>query len=91
MKNHKKSKIDYSRLRVSLKLFKNNGVVSTYLNGTKARFMSKLSHELWYKCLIKVTYGKGKNQYRELVQFMNEGEYTSKKEAICAFNAFMEL
>lgn len=76
-------------MKLQIKLF-NRGKVKEYRSGTKRRFTSIFTHVNFELCHIYVEYGKQKDNHNKLVTFYNDGEYTNKKEAIKALDAFLE-
>jgi len=69
--------------RVILKIVEPSGKTSIYYAGTNRRFFSKIRNYPKQGCRysIRVLYKKG---------LRNEGEYTTKKDAIHALRAFTE-
>jgi len=77
-------------MKITLKLVSKAGKVKWYFVGTKKRFIYWLTHGKFSKAIVRVEYGKEKDNHGKMVMFYNEGEYTNKKDALQALRAFCE-
>lgn len=91
MKNLQKTKFDRSHIDVHIKFTDKRGKVETYLRGTIKRFLSKLRGSSGRRIDIWVGYGKQKDVFGDTVMFTNEYSGTNQRDAIHAFEAFMEV
>jgi len=78
------------RVKITLKLWKNDGVMKTYHSTKTKRIFAKLKAEKFSKVYIKVSYGKGRTNRRTAEEFYNDGEYCNKSDALEALKAFLE-
>jgi hypothetical protein len=81
-------------MNFTLKVFKNNKLVSKCQTHSTRRFLKKLRTINWKnfspRVYLKVSYGKLLDNFGKLTNFVNEGEYTNKKDLWQAFEAFTE-
>ena len=77
-------------MQIKLTLVSRHGKVKRYRSGTKRRFMFHLTHDKFSKAIVRVEYGKEKDNFGKMVMFFNEGEYTNKHDALQALRAFCE-
>ena len=78
------------RLGLTLKVWDKSGVVKTYRRRSKRAFASLIGRVSGEKYTLKVIYGKYKDVFGKVVQFINEGEYKTKKDLKYAFKCFTE-
>lgn len=78
------------RLGLSLKLWKNDGVVSSYRFQKKSRLLAVAKATSWQKSYLKVFYGKGITNTGKLEDIYNDGEYEELEELKLALSAFTE-
>ena len=90
IRTHKRKKIPEIAVSIIIKMLKNGKEVCSIHSGTPSRFISRIQSKSFDVCLIKASYGKHINNFGELVEFTNEGEYKNKKDALNAFEAFIE-
>ena len=84
-------RLEDAGIKVILRLVFKGGKDRMYLKGTSTRFIQRIKAVGWVKCFIRVEYGMGIDQDGKKVMFYNEGEYTSRKEALSvAQKAFNE-
>lgn len=78
------------RIKITLKLWSNDGTVKIYHPPTIRRFLSTAKANKWEKAYVRVVYGKGVTNSGKIEQIYNDGTYFSLPELKDAFLAFTE-
>lgn len=90
LKTNQQKKTKEIAVSLGLKLFKKGKEVCYIHSGTPKRFSGRIRLVDWDVCLINAYYGRHKTNFGDTVEFTNSGSYTNKKDALRAFEAFIE-
>lgn len=86
--------IKKTKLNFTFRVIKNGKAIDGYETHSKRLFYKKIRTLKWKKGVekvyLRVYYGKGIDNFGKVVDFYNEGEYTTKKDLLFAFSAFTE-
>jgi len=69
---------------------KSNGTVKRWQKGNWRRLGQVFEAKLFQKWVVYVNYGKFKDNFGKITEFINEGEYTDGRKARRAFKAFID-
>lgn len=78
------------KLRITLKLWKDDGTTCTYCSSKTKRIVAKVKAEKFQKAYLRVYYGKAKTAMGKSEDIDNSGDYISPEEVLSTLSAFTE-
>jgi len=83
-----------NKLNFTFRVIKNGKTVERYETHSKRRFYNKIRTINWgngvEKVYLRVSYGKGIDNFGKMTNFYNDGEYENKDDLLWALSAFTE-
>ena len=78
----------------TFRVIKNSKTIDKCQTHSKRRFYNRIRTIKWKegveKVYLRVSYGKGLDNYGKVTNFYNDGEYTTKNDLLFALSAFTE-
>lgn len=83
-----------SKLNFTFRVIKNGKTIDRYQTHSKRRFYNRTRTINWKdgveKVYLRVSYGKGIDNFGKVTNFYNDGEYKTKRDLLFALSAFTE-
>lgn len=83
-----------NKLNFTYRVIKNGKTVIRCQTHSKRRFYNRIRTINWKdgveKVYLRVSYGKGLDNFGKVTNFYNDGEYKTKKDLFLALSAFTE-